>query len=187
MKGCRITKEAFRANLLLDKLQGYENFIILNIGCTSCSGDSYGPKLGTLLNRKELKNFKSFGSMKESINATNVIKKYNQIKKEYPNSKIICVDASISYDNKDKDIDYIIEIGGLFPGAGVNKELTKKPIGDYSIKFPVISDTYDNNEIYKILKNIPEKEVIHKSNKVNKLISNLDIELEENSDLYYYE
>lgn len=117
------------------------NTIIVCIGTDRCIGDSLGPITGSIL---KYKNFplKVYGTISEPIHALNLNEKLELIKKAYPNSKIIGIDACLG--NTDSIGEIQIRDYPIHPGKGVGKSLPN--VGDYSIIG--IVDSCENSELF---------------------------------------
>jgi len=102
--------------------------LIFCVGTDRCIGDALGPLTGTVLKRKGL-SFPVFGTVENPVHALNIISNIKTIKKNYPSSFIIAIDASLG--NADEIGNIIIRKSPLFPGKGVGKELPS--IGHISI------------------------------------------------------
>ena len=102
--------------------------IIACIGSTKDLGDSLGPLVGTLLEEKYKTNAIVIGTLLSPLHALNLTERIPSTIEEYPQSKVIAVDACAISENK--DCIRIIK-GGIKPGLASGKDLPR--IGDYSI------------------------------------------------------
>ena len=103
----------------------YQEIILLCIGTDRCSGDSYGPLLGTLLTEQGIENIKVMGTLHNPVHAKNLSETMESI--DVDNSLIIAVDASLG-----SEVGRItVTNGHMVPGKGVDKDLGK--VGDISI------------------------------------------------------
>jgi putative sporulation protein YyaC len=103
----------------------YKEIILLCIGTDRCSGDSYGPLLGTLLTEQGIENIKVIGTLHNPVHAKNLSEAMKSI--DVDNSLIIAVDASLG-----SEVGRItVTNGHMVPGKGVDKDLGK--VGDISI------------------------------------------------------
>ncbi|WP_251861550.1 spore protease YyaC [Clostridium sp. Marseille-Q2269] len=127
------------ANSLKDYLD--KDTIIICIGTDRCIGDCLGPLVGTILKYKNIP-LKLYGTLDEPIHALNIEDNMKIIKKSYPNSSIIAIDACLG----DKDNIGQIQVRNLpiQPGKGVGKTLPK--VGDRSIIG--IVDSNENCDIF---------------------------------------
>ncbi len=118
-----------------------QDTVIVCIGTDRCIGDCLGPLVGTLLVKNEFP-LPVCGTLKDPIHALNIEKKLKELKKAYPISNIIGIDACIG------DVDSVGEIQArdcpVHPGKGVGKSLPK--IGDTSIIG--IVDSNSNNDLF---------------------------------------
>lgn len=117
------------------------NTIIVCIGTDRCIGDCLGPLVGTFLVKNEFP-LPVCGTLKDPIHALNIEKKLKELKKTYPQSNIIGVDACIG------EMDSVGEIQArdcpVHPGKGVGKSLPR--IGETSIIG--IVDSNSNNDLF---------------------------------------
>lgn len=104
--------------------------VILCIGTDRSTGDCLGPLVGHKLSKNYFRmNTHVFGTLKEPVHAKNLDENMNYIFNTIKNPLIIAIDASLG---KIENIGKInLFRGPLFPGAGVNKNLS--PVGDLSI------------------------------------------------------
>lgn len=120
-------------NKLTEKYSApYSDLIILCIGTDRSTGDSLGPLVGYLLERRLFKNKDNtyiYGTLDNPVHAKNLDKYISKINNEYINPFIIAIDASLGSLER---VGFIsVWDGPLKPGAGVNKSLTE--IGDIHI------------------------------------------------------
>lgn len=117
-------------NLLININYDFNNIIILCIGTDRSTGDCLGPLVGEKLSKLIKKSYiHVLGTLKEPIHAKNLEPTINNIYSSFNKPLIIAVDASLG---KIENVGKINLIKGpLYPGAGVNKNLT--PVGDISI------------------------------------------------------
>lgn len=103
--------------------------VVVCIGSDITIGDSLGPLVGTLLEKRKIKNIFLYGTLRSTVTAKEVISLSNHIKKFHPYSPIIAVDAAVG---DEKEVGQIkLQNRGLFPGIGVGKKMGC--IGDVSI------------------------------------------------------
>lgn len=126
-------------NKLLIAQNAYDkDIIIMCIGSDRSTGDSLGPIVGYHLSDCNIKNVYIYGDLFHPINATNLSKAIEYIKKVHANSFIIAIDACLG---QQKHIGYItLAKGPLAPGMGIKNELPK--VGD--IHITGIVNTFDN-------------------------------------------
>ncbi len=119
--------------------------IILCIGSDLVLGDSLGPLIGTLLQKKNLPAY-VYGSLSFPITAKEVNYAKNYLKATHPNSTVIAVDAAVgNYD----DIGIIRVLKkGIKPGLGVKKNLNT--VGDLSIIGVVAEKSKDNDKLFNL-------------------------------------
>lgn len=118
--------------------------VILCVGSDLAVGDSLGPYIGSLLQRRLNNNLYIYGTLNSPITAKEVDAVFNNIKVIHPKSKILVIDASVG--NKE-DIGLIkISDKGIKPGLGVNKNL--RELGDVSI-IGIVAEK--NSSLNKIL------------------------------------
>lgn len=130
--------------------------IIICIGTDANIGDCLAPLVGTLLKEKGIKNT-VYGDLENPIHALNLIKKIDEIKLKHQNSKIIAIDACLSYDSEPGKI--LFDYKPISPGAGVDKKLPK--VGDVSIKgiigssdVPFFNNNFRLGLVYKMASKI---------------------------------
>lgn len=99
------------------------------IGTDRSTGDSLGPLVGWLLQKKQPYNSFIYGTIDKPVHAINILETLNEIKMCFNNPLIIAVDACLG---KLDSVGYVsITHGSLKPGAAVNKNLPA--VGDLSI------------------------------------------------------
>ena len=81
------------------KSSGKEEVIIVNIGTDKCTGDSFAPFLGSLLELQGSK-FKFYGTLENPIHALNIREKIDFILQKHKNAFVIAVDSSVSEEVK---------------------------------------------------------------------------------------
>ncbi len=103
--------------------------VLVCIGSDITIGDSLGPLIGTLLEKRKNKNIFLYGTLKSTVTAKEVISLTRNIRKLHPYSPIIAIDAAVG---DEKEVGQIkLQKNGLFPGIGVGKKMDC--IGDVSI------------------------------------------------------
>ena len=115
--------------------------IIVCIGTDKCIGDCLGPLVGTILKEKNFP-IPIYGTLDAPIHALNLEKNIYEIKRNYPNSKIIGIDACLGDSNSIGEIH--VRDFPIHPGKGVGKILPD--VGDASIIG--IIDSSDNSEFF---------------------------------------
>jgi putative sporulation protein YyaC len=121
----------------------YKEIILLCIGTDRCSGDSYGPLLGTLLTEQGIENIKVIGTLHNPVHAKNLSEAMKSI--DVDNSLIIAVDASLG----SKVGRITVTNGHMVPGKGVDKDLGK--VGDISITGNVNYSVLAQDMNFKVL------------------------------------
>ena len=103
--------------------------VIVCIGSDITIGDSLGPLVGTMLEKRNFRNVFLYGTLKSPITAKEVISLEKNIKKLHPYTPIIAIDAAVG---DEKEVGQIkLQSSGLYPGIGVGKKINC--IGDYAI------------------------------------------------------
>lgn len=121
-------------------------FVIICIGSDRCIGDSLGPLVGYNLKNINVK-FPVYGTIFEPIHAVNLIDNLNDIKKKYPQHKVIAIDASLGSKKSIGTLQF--RKGPIYPGKGVGKKLP--PVGDYSLIGVVDSfDKFSSSTIHQV-------------------------------------
>lgn len=104
--------------------------VFICIGTDRSTGDSLGPLIGSLLQKKSLpSNFHVHGTLEDPIHAVNLEEKLLEIKKKYENPFYIGIDACLGQSQSVGSIQ--IKDEPVRPGAGVQKQLP--PVGDIHI------------------------------------------------------
>lgn len=115
--------------------------IIVCIGTDKCIGDCLGPLVGTLLKENGFP-IPIYGTLAEPIHALNLETSILEIKRTYPYSTIIGIDACLG-DTKSIGEIHVRDFP-IHPGKGVGKMLPD--VGDISIIG--IIDSSDNSEFF---------------------------------------
>lgn len=103
--------------------------LFLCIGTDRSTGDSLGPLIGYKLKKYGLKNARIRGTLDEPVHALNLDKNMNLLKRQFQDSLIVAVDASVG---NMEHVGYVtLGRGSLKPGEGVRKELDE--VGDLFI------------------------------------------------------
>lgn len=127
--GCLKISEC--VNFIIDSYikSNANEIIIVNIGTDKCTGDCFGPLLGSLL--EENTNLDIYGTLEYPIHALNLKRELTFIKHIHPNAFIIATDACLG-----NGVDEIhLRDLPIRPGAGVEKNLQE--IGDLSFAYIV--------------------------------------------------
>lgn len=127
-----------------------EPFIILCIGTDRCIGDCLGPLVGYNLDKLSIP-YPIFGTIENPIHAVNLSQKINMIKHQFPEYKVLAVDASLGNNKSVGTIQF--KNGPIYPGKGVGKNLP--PVGDYSLIGIVDTiDLFNNINIHQVRLNL---------------------------------
>ncbi len=118
------------ADVLKPLISGHASpLIILCIGSMLVPGDSLGPRVGTLLEQRIHPGLCIFGTEAAPVHALNLEQTLAAIRREYPSSPVLAVDAALA------PLKYlghiIVGSGSLSPGKGLAKSLA--PAGDFYI------------------------------------------------------
>ena len=120
--------------------------IFLCIGTPTHIWDSYGPMVGSLLKEEGIL---CVGNMDNPIDAQNVEKTEEDIRRRYPEYDLIAIDAAIT--TKPYKANKVwVKDKGLKPGEAYSRNL--KEIGDYSILYGVSADEKDDKDHSKPFK-----------------------------------
>lgn len=143
-------------NNLKSKIDNKDKVIIfLCIGTNKVSGDSFGPIVGTNLQKmlKDNKKIKVLGNMNNPINALNVKENIEYINKMYIDKYIIVIDSAVSDKNLIGEV--FITRNKTILGKGINNKISE--IGDISIKCSVCKDEYSSINNFISLQNVPKR------------------------------
>ena len=97
----------------------YKDIVFFCVGTSKCSGDSLGPEVGTLLKQR---GFNVCGVLDKEVNALNVGKVYEDLKKKYPNFFVICLDSFVT-SSKDTIGSILLYSSPMSPGVGLGKQI----------------------------------------------------------------
>jgi putative sporulation protein YyaC len=115
-----------------------DDIVFLCIGTNRCTGDAFGPMVGTYLQERGYKNV--YGTIHKPVHHLNLQEAIEAISSS---KKIIAIDAAVG---KVENIGYIfLERGPIEPGKGVGKMVS--PVGEYHIKGIVNVNTGFNNQM----------------------------------------
>lgn len=123
----KVTSYAYRKmwNTVLNPDLKEQNIAFLCIGSNRCTGDAYGPLVGTYLKERGFSNV--YGSIDKPVHFLNLQETIEQIP---PSKEIIAIDAALGNQNH---VGYLFfEKGPIEPGKGVGKVVA--PVGDFHIK-----------------------------------------------------
>lgn len=140
--------------------RGYLEIVFLCIGTDRIIGDSFGPLVGTklekLLENYNIFNINIYGTLKQNICYTNVLEILKTIKANHPNACIIVIDAALSTEEKIGKI--FVKKEKMLLGKGLHK--AKIEVGDISIK-AVVGKNYKLSKYnFSSLQNISLNAVI---------------------------
>lgn len=95
--------------------------VFLCIGSTNIIGDSFAPKVGSILIENNIKNV--YGTINKAVNSKNLENTIKKIKEIHKNAPIIAIDAGLG---KKSDIGKIkFEIGGINPRSAIDDSMPK--------------------------------------------------------------
>ena len=130
------------------------NTIVICIGSSKVSGDSIGPLVGSILTES---NFclPVYGTKEDPIHSINLEKKISLIRKKHKYCRILAVDASITK-NEDNIGNIQCNIGGVSPGAGVERKFKRRFRKIGHVHILGITESYNENmtpeeRIYKLM------------------------------------
>jgi len=127
----------------------WDRTVILCIGSDLSTGDSLGPLVGHFL--KYRVTMPVYGTLKDTVHATNVSKVVSTIKEKHNNPFILAVDSSLS---EIENIGMItVREGPIEPGKAVNKDI--EPVGDMSITGVVNAVGFPGRIEYAIISSTP--------------------------------
>lgn len=133
-----------------------DDFIIVCIGTKKAFLDSVGPRIGTNVSNNT--SMIVYGTMEDNCHALSLEEKFKEIKKLYPDKKVLAIDACCTrYTEKLGKIELIK--GSIAPGAGVGKILPR--IGDFSIKV-FTTDINSTDLLFDSFLEIDCKKVVYK-------------------------
>lgn len=105
----------------------YNKIIFFCIGTDRCTGDSYGPLVGHMLEQKlNSPDIKVCGTLHNPVHANNLEEKLNAV--DAKNNLVIAIDAALGYEEEIKEIKIKKCVR---PGKGVGKNLPY--VGDIGI------------------------------------------------------
>lgn len=123
--------------------------VFLCIGTSKVTGDSVGPRVGSLL-KKKVNNVEVIGDLENNLGYEDINEKIYEIKKMGERNSLIVIDSALY---KTECIGKIfIQNRGLQYGSCLKK--TNKIIGDISIKAVVGNDFNNRIKNYKSLKRV---------------------------------
>lgn len=176
----QFTNEKEWLDLILSKFKasGKDEIIIINIGTDKCTGDCFGPFVGSLLESQNSK-FKIYGTLENPIHSLNLKEKMSNIYDLHTNAFIICVDASVS---KSCYLNYTYLVNdSIKPRSALTEETMS--IGNISVVYNSCcvedTDLYSTNDLLNSLYSVPlgnvykaVREIVNMFNNLEKLIFN---------------
>ena len=105
------------------------DIVLLCLGTENVTGDSLGPRVGTLIQNKMKRPLLVYGYEGCNVNAQNLVLAYDMVRVMHPEKQIVVIDAAVG-DNEEVGCVQIHK-GGIMPGAATNKNLPQ--VGDVSI------------------------------------------------------
>ena len=136
------------------------DIVFLCIGTKKVIGDSFGPIVGQML-KENTKNV--YGNLVETVNATNIHEKVEEIYMNFSNPYIIVLDSALGSVNMINKI--VIGSGGIKPGSALDKDIDK--IGDMYINAIVGKNGRSN---FNELRNVKKEDIFNMSKQVYKAI-----------------
>ena len=142
------------------------NIVFLCIGTDRITGDCFGPIVGNKLQRNNVKNLniKVYGTLQETVNASNLNNKIKDIFSNCKNPYIVAIDAALS--NKESVGKIIVSNHFLQAGIGIGKESIN--IGDISIRAIIGKREKIDSRNMEVLQNTSLNMVINLANLVSK-------------------
>lgn len=117
---------------LLELVQGidkpYSRVAVVCIGTDTCTGDTYGPLVGTFLSRWSIYDFDLYGTIHRPVHAKNLLEALEKIDTEH--TLVLAVDSSLGLHSHIGRIN--IGNSPLKPGSGLGKSLPE--VGDIHIE-----------------------------------------------------
>jgi len=113
--------------MLSDQLRSLHAFsaqptVVLCIGSMSSSGDTLGPRVGSILKAHANDRLRIYGTAESPVHAVNLNTALEAIRKEQPGCPILAVDASLA---DRKHIGNItVASGPVYPGEALHKQLS---------------------------------------------------------------
>lgn len=86
--------ERIISNCIYEKIKEKEEIVILCVGTNRIIGDAVGPITGTFLTENNIPNV--YGTLQRPVDATNLVRVVDEIKKSYSKPYIIAVDAAVN-------------------------------------------------------------------------------------------
>ncbi|WP_027964571.1 spore protease YyaC [Halalkalibacillus halophilus] len=118
------------ANYVFDLLPKDRPIVVVCIGSDRSTGDSFGPLIGTNIQKRKPAKLKVYGTLEHPVHALNLQETTDHIYASYDNPYVIAIDAALGSVSKLQTID--VGEGSLSPGTALKKEID--PIGDLYLK-----------------------------------------------------
>lgn len=169
------TNEEKWLDLIISKFKssGKEEIIVVNIGTDKCTGDCFGPFVGSMLENQNSK-FKIYGTLEKPIHSLNLKERMNEVYDFHKNAFIICIDASVSksfYVNNT----YLIN-DSVNPSSAIKSNSIS--IGDISIVYNSCklenTNEYSTNDLFDSLYSVPLGNVYKAVKDVCNMFKNLE-------------
>lgn len=123
------SNKSFIAERLRAVIPEREKRVYLCIGTENVLADSFGPRVGTILQNNMKKPIFVYGLVDNNINALNLVNAVSVIRTLHPKHKLVVVDAAVG------DVSELgcVQVNpyGVRPGSATDKVLPQ--VGDYSI------------------------------------------------------
>lgn len=117
-----IQKDKYR-NVIKDLFrrtkEKYDEIVFFCIGTPKNIGDSFGPRLGTMLKESGIENV--YGTIDEPVIYTNFRDIIQDIENKYKNPLIISIDAML-VNSSESHNSFYFGTGGLIPGSGAHDD-----------------------------------------------------------------
>ena len=105
-----------------------QDYVFLCIGVSKVVSDGLGPKVGSLL-KKSHAELLVYGTEDFNVNASNLSRAIEFIRKVHPDKKLVVVDSAVGDATEVGCVQILTQ--GIAPGAATNKTLPK--VGDLSL------------------------------------------------------
>lgn len=129
----------------------YSNVVILCVGTTKLTGDTFGPIVGHKLKKlfSKMNNINVIGDLENTVHSGNIHCIQQSIKANYSNPFIIAVDSALS--SRENIGNIVVSPYGIALGKGIGKNVCY--VGNMSIKGVVARDFNIPKYNFKILQN----------------------------------
>jgi putative sporulation protein YyaC len=140
--------ESIRLKRSIDK---FNKINVICIGTDLVTGDSLGPRVGSILSQDVYPGISVFGTMSNPIHGTNILELIDEWDKENPDTLTIAIDACLGRSTSLGKIQ--VYEGGIFPGAGMGR--CSRPVGDIAVAAIVTYYGFSIVETHALVNNIP--------------------------------